>query len=363
MKFKNLLYAFAFGAVTFGFASCSDDHNSDSEPSVPTTVGYYILNRGNYNKNNANLAYYDVADKKLITDYYKKQNNVDLGSDAQQIFQYGSKLYISVTTSNNIVVTDLEGNKLGEASPKNAQGQPVGPRCFTAMNGKVYVSYFSGSAIGIMDTTSLSITGTIDLGTTAAGGSRYPEELAVANGNIYVALSEYGKGNKVGVINPTSQKIEKEIEVTINPVSLSTGKNGDVYSISMGNYGDIKNTLEVIHKNGSVEKLGNGSRMTVVGDYLYVVYAQYGDPAPTFSKYSTSDNKLVSDKLISDASLLTNPNSIDVDPVSEDIYISNAPYGSTADIYVYDKEGKQVGTPFGTGGYDTQKVLFIIDNK
>lgn len=364
MKIKNFIYFALFGALSAGFVSCSDDNNHGEEPAVPTTVGYYILNRGNYSANNSNIAYYDEATQKLTTDYYKlKNSNKDLGSDAEQIFQYGSKIYISVTSSNKIVVLDLEGNQVGELTPMNLVGQPMNPRCFTAMNGDVYVSYFYGSAIGVIDTTTITEKNVIDLGVTAAGASRYPEQLTVANGKIYVALSEYGKGKTVGVVDPSAGKLTKEIEVVINPCNLQAGKDGNVYVISLGDYGDIKNTLQVISKDDKVTTLGNGSKMTVVGDYLYVVYAQWGEPVPSFFKYDASSSKLVTDKLIPYVSTLTDANSIDVDPIEGNIYVSNAPYGETASMYVFDKEGTQVGQPFGTGGYDTQKVLFITSMK
>ena len=52
---------------------------------------------------------------------------------------------------------------------------------------------------------------------------------------------------------------------------------------------------------------------------------------------------------------------MNIDAVSGDVYISNAPYGSTSDLMIYDKDGnfkKKLST-----GYFTSKVVFITNNQ
>lgn len=343
------------------------DINVDVPEPQPQTIGYYILNRGNFNANNASISYYDLATGKMVSNYYQSVNGKGLGSDAEQMFVYGSKIYVSVTSSNRLVVLDKQGKEIKEFTPKNSAGETMNPRCFTALDGKVYVSYYYGSSVAVLDTTSLELEKEISLGmatTTDKDGnevksSRYPEQLAAANGKIYVALSEYGKGKTVGVIDPATAKLEKEIEVIVNPCNLAASSKGDVYVISMGDYGDIKNTVQRIDASDKVSVIGNGSKMSLVNDKLYVVYAQWGAPAPSFMKYDVLTGAVESQNLITDGTTLANPNSIDVDPITGKIYISNAAYGETASMYVFTPEGKKDGEPFDTGGYDTQKVCFI----
>lgn len=343
------------------------DINVDVPEPQPQTVGYYILNRGNFNANNATISYYDLAAGKLTSNYYQSVNGKGLGSDAEQMFMYGSKIYVSVTSSNRLVVLDRQGKEIKEFTPKNSAGETMNPRCFTALDGKVYVSYYYGSSVAVLDTTSLELEKEISLGmatTTDKDGnevksSRYPEQLAAANGKIYVALSEYGKGKTVGVIDPVTAKLEKEIEVIINPCNLAASSKGDVYVVSMGDYGDIKNTVQRIDASDNVTVIGNGSKMSLVNDKLYVMYAQWGAPAPSFMKYDALTGAVESQNLITDGTTLANPNSIDVDPLTGKIYISNAAYGETGTMYVFTPEGKKDGEPFDTGGYDTQKVCFI----
>lgn len=368
MKVRNLLLFTLCTLFAVSFSSCNNDDDIVPPVTVPTeTTGYYILNRGNFNANNASISYYDLATGKLTPNYYQSVNGKGLGSDAEQIFIYGSKIYVSVTSSNRLVVLDKQGKELKEFSPKNSAGETMNPRCFTALDGKVYVSYFYGSSVAVLDTTSLELEKEISLGmatTTDKDGnevksSRYPEQLATANGKIYVALSEYGKGKTVGVIDPVTSKLEREIEVIINPSNLVANSKGDVYVISMGDYGDIKNTVQRIDASDKVSVIGNGSKMSLVNDKLYVVYVQWGVPTPSFMKYDALTGAVESQNLITDGTILTTPNSIDVDPLTDKIYISNAPKGETCSMYIFTPEGKKDGEPFDTGGYDTQKVCFI----
>lgn len=340
--------------------------DASKEP-IKQTVGCYILNRGNWNANNATISYFDFATGKLTPDYYKSVNGKMLGSDAEQMLVYGSKMYVSVTSSNRLVVMDLNGKEIKEFTPKNSAGEPVSPRCFTALDGKVYVSYFYGSSVAVLDTASLSLEKEISLGMKKTVGSdgketlssRYPEQLTAVNGKVYVAISEYGKGKTVGVIDAATATLEKEIEVVINPSGLAASSQGDIYVVSLGDYGAIKNTLQRISTSGEVTTLGNGTKMTVVNDKLYVAYAQYGDPNPIIKQYDALTGKVEKESLITDGTTFSNLNSIDVDPFYGKIYISNAPYGQTSTMYVFTPEGKKDGEPFDTGGYDTQKVCFI----
>ncbi len=367
-EFAPSLFVVAKNAVGEALRAATLTVSDFIEEKKPVTVGLYILNRGNYNANNASISYYDVASAKLTPEFYKTVNGKALGSDAEQMFVYGSKMYVSVTSSNRIVVLDVNnGKELKSLTPKNAAGEPVNPRCFTALDGKVYVSYYYGSSVAVLDTASLNIEKEIPLGTVKVKdkegkeqeASRYPEQLTAANGKVYVALSEYGAGKYVAMIDPASAKVEKEIEVVQNPCNLTSDSQGNVYVISMGDYGAIKNTLQRIDAAGKVSTVANGSKMTLVNDKLYVVYAQWGDPNITFKKYDALTGKVEVDKLITDGTVLANPNSIDVDPLTGKIYISNAPYGETATMFVFSPEGKKEGEAFDTGGYDTQKVVFI----
>jgi YVTN family beta-propeller protein len=323
---------------------------------VYTKGGFYILNSGNWEANNASLSYYDYVKGTLSTEVYKNANGKGLGDGAEQLLVYGAKMYITVTGSNRLVVLDLDAKEIKSITPA---GEPMNPRCMVADNGKVYVSYFYGHSVAVLDTASLEIEKEVKVG-------RYPEQLAIANGKIYVANSggndypNYGK--TVSVIDPGTFTVEKEIEVIINPTQLVADSQGDIYVISMGNYSDIKNTLQRIDgQSNEVRVIDNATSMRLVDDELYTLFGQWGESKITFKKYNALTEEAINDNFIQDADAISPNNSpvLAVNPVSKQLLILEAPYGATSSLYLFTPDGKLEGKAIDTGGYASKWVTFI----
>lgn len=322
---------------------------------VVPSKGLYILNGGNQGENNASISYYDIATGKLTTDIYKTANGSGLGDSAEQMLIYGSKMYVTVTASNRIAVLDMNGKLIESIEPKEGD-EPMNPRCMVADNGKIYVSYFYGHAVAVLDTTTLKIENKVSVG-------RYPEQLAVANGKIYVSNSgglDYPNyGSTVSVIDLNTFKVEKDIDVIINPGSLMADSQGDIYVISLGDYGDIKNTLQRIDgKTGAVTVMDNATKMTIVNDKLYTAYAQWGVPTITYKKYDVLTEQLIDGNIIKDGTDIASPYAIAVDPLSEDFYITESSWGSTGSLFTFTAEGKLKDKAIDTGGYEAKSVIF-----
>jgi YVTN family beta-propeller protein len=364
MKKKKIAYLLAAYVLLSGvFTSCSKDDNGeggdDDKPAVVEKKdGVFILNRGNFNENNASLAYYNLVDGVMIPDVYSSVNGHGLGDSAEQLLIYGSKMYITVTSSNRLVVLDETGRLIKSIEPKDAAGAPVNPRRMAANDGKVYVGYYYGHSVAALDTASLEVVATVAVG-------RYPEGLAVSGGKLYVAnsggLDSPDYGHTVSVINLDGFTVEKEIEVTINPTRLAVGGNREeVYLISMGNYGDVGNTLQHIDRStGQVTQVGEGSIFTMSGLDLYVVHAQWGSPDITYRKYNTGTGTAVAwpESFITDGTVIGSPSAIGVDPLDGKIYITDWAYGSTSTLYVFSPEGK-LETKVETLGYDSSDIVF-----
>jgi DNA-binding beta-propeller fold protein YncE len=152
----------------------------------------------------------------------------------------------------------------------------------------------------------------------------------------------------------------KEIEVTLNPVRLATSSQGDIYLISMGNYGDISSALQRINPaTGEATKIGDGSIFTMSGDKLYVVYAPWGATEAIYKKYDALTGAVETDGFITDGTVISNPSAIGVDPLDGKIYITDSAYGSTSTLYVFSADGK-LETTLETGGYDSSDIVFYI---
>lgn len=357
MNFKK--YAIVLGAIVLctGFYSCDDDEIEDIDKPADTVItsDFYVLNRGNDGANNASIAYYNATSGMLNDKFYEDANGSGLGDSAEDMLVYGSKMYVSVTSSNRLAVMDMSGKLMKAIEPENEGGEPLRPRYLAADKGKIYMSYFYGHSVAVLDTASLEVEKVIPVG-------RYPEQIVVSNNKLYVANSggndypNYGK--TVSVLDLSSLEVEKEIEVVINPCRLEANNNGDVYVISMGNYGDIPNTLQCIDgKTGAVKTLGNGSRMDLRDGFLYVLYAQWGqEESIHVSKYDALTGELVNDNLVPDINKVSTLSSINVD-ASGNIYITDAPYTETGSVYVFNKDGKGVsGSPVDSKGYGPNTV-------
>ncbi|MDF9829961.1 DUF5074 domain-containing protein [Parabacteroides sp. PF5-6] len=317
-----------------------------------------ILNGGNFNENNASIASYDLETGVLTPNFYLTANGSGLGDSAEQILVYGTKIYVTVTTSNRLVVLERDGKLIKSIEPKDGDA-PLNPRGMVADNGKVYVSYYYGHAVAVLDTASLAVEEVIPVG-------RYPEQLAVSKGKIYVANSgglDYPNyGTTVSVIDQTSLEVEKEIEVLLNPTALQSDSRGDIYLISMGNYGDVKNTLQRIDATtGEVTVMGNASRMTLVNDKLYTAFAQWGDPNITFKVYDALTEAVANENFITDGTSITNPYALAVDPTTGDIYVAESAWGSTGSLYIFSADGKLQGSPIDTQGYETKCMTFLLN--
>ncbi|MDR1879387.1 MAG: hypothetical protein LBQ78_00430 [Tannerellaceae bacterium] len=325
----------------------------------PASMGFYILNRGNWNENNASLAYYNFTTGVMTPNLYRTANNEGLGDGAEQLLVYGSKVYVTVTTSSRLAVMET-GGRLIQSLPIRKGNVPMEPRCMAAHNGKVYVSYYAGHSVAVLDTATLTIEKEVSVG-------RYPEQLAITGGKLYVANSggldgstTTGYGKTVSVIDLQSFTVEKEIEVVINPVQLAADSQGDVYLISMGDYGTVKNTLQRIDgATGTVTTMGEASLISLVNDKLYAIYAQYNDPNITYRKYDALTETVENDSFITDGTSITSPNALAVDPVTGKIYITDFVYGSTATLYLFSADGR-LEKREDTGGYDAKWMTFLI---
>ncbi|MDR3141348.1 MAG: hypothetical protein LBU37_06460 [Tannerellaceae bacterium] len=322
-----------------------------------TKGGFYILNSGNWNENNASLSYYDYTTGVLTADVYKTANGKGLGDGAEQMLIYGSRMYVTVSGSNRLAVLDRDAKEIKSIAPA---GEPVNPRCMAAGAGKVYVSYYYGHSVAVLDTASLEIEKEVKVG-------RYPEQLTVAGGKLYVANSgglDYGSGygKTVSVIDLETFAVEKEIEVIINPTQLKADSQGDIYVISMGNYGNIKNTLQRIDgQSNEVTVLGNATSMTLVNDELYTLFGQWGESKITFKKYNALTEEVISDNFIQDADAISPDNSpvLAVNPVSGQLLILEAPYGATSSLYLFAPGGTLEGKAVDTGGYASKWIAFV----
>jgi hypothetical protein len=361
---KKQWYKMAFMALAaVSLTACSDDDDpvnpvTPNQPvGWPDTVGAYVLNTGNWGGNDASIQYYDVQNDVLGSDLYAAANGEGLGDLGQDLIQYGSKLYATVSGSSKVVVMDQNCKVLKSFAVTDSEGTPASPRYLTADKGNVYFTAYDGT-VSRIDTLSLSINGKVEVGD-------HPEGIAAANGKLYVNISGYGSGAQVAVVDQTSFTKTKDLDVVLNPYTqCKVGSDGNVYIVSNGNYAGnswtdeanwVYGTVQCINTTtDTVTELCRGSYIALYKNLIYVLYSEYYLPNLTRAFIYNIDTKQESDFI--DLSTFSSPNSIDIDPVDDRVYISDASWSAPADVLIYDLDGNYISK--FSAGYYTSKVIF-----
>jgi len=351
MKTKNYLLLELFSVVlALGFASCSDDDDDGNggDVKVPNYVAY-VLNSG-VGDNGAILSYYDFAKKNMTQNIFEKVNKVGLGDLGQSVITYGTKIYVSVQNSGRVYVLDKDC-KVSKVIA--ARGVPFSPKMMEAYNGKIYVGSYKENYVAMIDTTSMEIEKTIDVGLN-------PEYIKAVNGKIYVANSgglNYmnGYNNTVSILNPDLTS-ETSINVAVNPLMLMTDKNNNLYLLSCGDYGyTYPLTLQQINTTtGEVNVLseGHGSAMFINNNKIYLLDKRYqadGSVSSSFLYYDIESGEIVNESFIKDNTVIDDICSVNFEEGSGRIFVTAANGVNNGILYVFDADGK-LQSKFDTGG-------------
>lgn len=363
---KIILKGIILPFLVLSLFSCESDDNNDPwvEPEISTT-GAFILNSGNFYGNDASLSFYNIDNQSLTTDVFANINNgLRLGDQAQDMAIYGSKMYITVTNSNKIYITDLSAKLLETIEPEftakvNEKDvtQNMEPRSIATHKGKVYVSTYSGHVLRI-DTATMSIEKQIKIGT-------FLEQMTIVKENLYVTHSR-DLNDSISIISLSSFSKTGKIKVEVNPDMITSDKYGNIYVISQGDYGQIKPTLQKIDpetKEVSVIGTNVASRMVANGDKLYLLHVDYVNPTK-LSSYDIVKDKLEPQSFVipPNETALNDASSISINPVNNEFYITTNTYPQKGNVYVFSADGKYK-TNFAAGGYFPNGVFFVTSVK
>ena len=341
MKTKNLLLSgLLMTSMALSFTSCDPKKEQPATPVI--TTGTYVLNSGSMGKNNASMTYYDLTTGVATADIYNLKNGKGLGDTGQDALIYGSKLYVVVNKSSTIQVMDKHTATVTKSiAMETSPGVPSYPRFMTAYNGKIYVTQWDGT-VACVDTTSLSVIKTLKVGPN-------PEGIAVANSKLYVAISgglNKVKDSTVAVINPTSFTVDKTIVVGLNPQGLIADALGNVFVVAMGDYVKVMpSILKIDGTSGSTTKISvtNPRNIAVDGNNLYVMTFGYDANFQAVNKklviVNSQTSAITNSNVLTGDSILKTPYSLDINPITKDIYIGETDYVTSGKMYCYDKLG------------------------
>lgn len=338
LKLKSRITIIAGSLLSVLFPAC--DH---PEPPVNKPVedagskGVYILNEGLFDMNNSTITYYDFESGRITKDLFLEQNGRGLGDTGNDLQQYGSKMYAVINISEQIEVMNIEDCKSVKRIPLPGKQ----PRKIAFAGNKAYVSCYDGSVVRI-DTTTLEIDGTATAG-------RNPEGIAVANNKLYVAnsggLDNPNYDNTVSVFDLNTFSLIKNIEVVINPYSLKTDCEGDLYLVSRGNYSSIPYQFQRI--SSQTDEVVQNYQIPVLnfsihGQYAYLYSYNFSTQESWIKVMDIISEQIVNENFISEQGNIKTPYTIGINPTNGDVYISDSyQFTVSGDVYCFDKTGKQ----------------------
>lgn len=327
-----------------------------TEPVMTDVFGFYLLNEGNMGSNKASLDYFDATTGIYNRNIYAARNPevvMDLGDVGNNIMIYGNKMYAVINCSHKVeVLTPDSARRIAQIDIPNC-------RYALGHDGNLYVSSYVGmaqidptaprGAVFKVDTASLTVTGSVEVG-------YQPEEMTIIGNRLYVANSggyhvpDYD--NTVSVIDLRTFTVADvmTIEQSANFHRMDCDSYGRLWLSSRGDYyGNINSDLLVIDPASKqvIKEMGIPvSDMWADGDTLYTISTEWsyvtGQNTVTFAKIDMAAMQVIDRNIIKDGTekSITLPYCIAVDPVTKDFYVCDAKsYVVSGTIYCFNRDG------------------------
>jgi YVTN family beta-propeller protein len=228
MKIRFLLSGIASLALLI--AACGKDSDSPVS-SVPTSSNVvYIINEGNFQRNNSELSVFLPDSGIVYNNVFKSVNGVELGDVGNSMIERNGKVYLVINGSNKIEVIDAATRVRTSTIQCQAGGSPR----YVAFDskGRMFVSNLYRNSVSQFNETDGSLVREISVGMN-------PEQILADGTTLYVANSGFGTGRSLSVINTETGTVKKDIPVSDNPVYLSRLDATHALLLCVGAYNDF----------------------------------------------------------------------------------------------------------------------------
>lgn len=300
---------------------------------IPALSGVYVLNEGNFGRNNSTLSYYVPDSDRVYLDVFSLVNRVNLGDTGNDlaVSSDGKKVYIVVNNSDKIEVIESKTHRLiGTISiPRSS------PYKISLYRNRGYVTNLYRNAVTVIDLVNFSIlVDTIKVGNNPTG-------IIAFNDKIYVANSGFGNGKTISVIDPSINKVVKTITVGDGPDAFAYDLLGRLWVLCYGSYGDWQNPNDDtdgklfaidVRSDVVIDSVvigGHPSRLIIVDDHAYTI--KNGNVVKINLRTKEKNENFIRGNFYS----------IGFDPLNKHLYCSDAKdYVQRGEVCVYDLSGK-----------------------
>ena len=339
-------------------AGCSKVGNEDRNETKDG--GYFVLNSGNINVNNSNISVFDINNKELTLNAFYQANEKYLGDLGQDILVAGDEIYISVSSSRRIFVTDSQLKIKKEITFGMGETEAFQPRYLCSYQGKIYVTYYEGY-LGRIDPAK-----NYKVECTKVG--EYPEGLDCCSGKAYVANSggmnypDYDK--TLSVVDLETFKETEKIQVNLNPEFVKSNDQGSlIFVSSKGNYADIPGMLQVLSTSDkTVKDLGFNNLIWMAKgpeNKIYLLsggYDQNWNPLPgKVSTLDASQPSAAAKEFVKDGKDFPMAYSMSVTNDGY-VFVGSSDYVNNGDVHVIGPDGKYI-CKFDSNGLNPIKVV------
>ena len=210
------------GCMKWDYGGPGEDFDTGGE-------GLFILCEGNFQYGNATLSYYNPASNEVENEVFNRANGMKLGDVAQSMAIYDNKGWIVV--NNSRVIFAIDPNTFREIGRID---NFTSPRYIHFIDDeKAYVTQMWDNRIAIVNPKKYEITGYIEVpGMEAGNGST--EQMVEYDGYVYCTCWSYQ--NRIIKINISTDKVEDEVVVGIQPNSLVLDAQHRLWTMTDGGY-------------------------------------------------------------------------------------------------------------------------------
>lgn len=298
--------------------------------------GVLILNEGGFGAANGDITYYNPISNLLEQAIFKNVNGAFAGDVLQSISVEGEDGYLVLNGSNKIEIVDVNTLKRKNTFTDLKLNNP---RYIKVVNGKAYISVWGpfnsnfalvDSYVLVVDTKTLSVVSTIDT-------NEGIEDLLYDGKFLFVSRNGFSGSNVLTVIDPATDKIVSEINLSGEPKGMVVDANNKLWAITSGNVSrlfrintasfEVEQTIEIGSKARGHLAITPDKRSLIyaIGKAVYKMSIDSAS-APTAYLFTASD--------------VTAFYGMDVDPKTGDIYIGDAKnFSSAGSAYIFNVDG------------------------
>ncbi len=314
--------------------ACLSSCHKDKTLDLPKSKGVYIVNEGNFGFGNADVSFYNPETKTVTNDLFKTVNGYSIGDVAQSMYIKDSVAFIVVNNSAKIEMVKIPSfQKIRTIAISGSS-----PRFILPLNDSIaYVTELYSNKIHVINYQTGNLKADISVPQYTEHLIRVDEYVFAEGKKIYSNASSKGAVYRIRIADNTF--VDKK-EFAGDAGGIVQDKNKNIWiAFDEDTATSTKASLVCLDKNlntvaqYSMSSLGlhpNHLCMDGNGEALFFLEGK--------SIYSSSISNLQPTILFT--STASNVYSMDVDRVSNDIYLSDAlDYVQSSHIYRHDKTG------------------------